>query len=104
MSHPHRGEVWWVEMPGKRRPVLVLTREAAVPVLRTLLVAPVTRRIRGLPTEVLLDHDDGMPTECAVTLDNVTLADKAYFAGLQARLSPARMAEVCRALRVAAGC
>lgn len=104
MSHPHRGEVWWVETPDKRRPVLVLTREAAVPVLRTLLVAPITRSIRGIPTEVLLGPDDGMPVECAVTLDNVTLADKAYFTGLQTRLSPARMAEVCRSLRVAAGC
>ena len=53
---------------------------------------------------MLLGPDDGMPVECAVTLDNVTLADKAYFTGLQTRLSPARMAEVCRALRVAAGC
>lgn len=104
MSHPHRGEVWWLEMPDKRGPVLVLTREAAVPVLRTLLVAPITRSIRGIPTEVLLGPDDGMPAECAVTLDNVTLADKAYFTAPQTRLSPARMAEVCRALRVAAGC
>jgi len=67
-------------------------------------VAPITRRIRGIPTEVLLSPDDGMPAECAVTLDNVTLADKACFAALQTRLTPARMGEVCRALRVAAGC
>lgn len=104
MSHPHRGEVWWVEMPDKRRPVLVLTREAAVPVLRTLLVAPITRSVRGIPTEVLLGPDDGMPAECAVILDDVTLADEAFFTGRQTRLSPARMAEVCRALQVAAGC
>jgi len=66
-----------VETPGKRRPVPMLAREAAVPVLRTLLAAPLTRRIRGIPTEVLLGRDDGMPEECAVALDNVTLADEA---------------------------
>ena len=104
MRGPQRGEVWWVEMPDKRRPVLVLSREAVVPLLRTLLVAPVSRRIRGLPTEVVLSRDDGLPEECAVSLDNVTLADKAYFTSFQARLSAVRMGEVCRALRVATGC
>jgi len=104
VSAPQRGEVWWVEMPDKRRPVLVLTREAAIPVLRTLLVAPITRRVRGLPTEVPLNRADGMPDDCAVTLDNVTVADKAYFTVRQTRLTGLRMGEVCRALRVAAGC
>ena len=104
MISPHRGEVWWVEMPDKRRPVLVLTRDAAASVRRTLLVAPCTRRIRGLPTEVLLGREDGMPADCAVTLDHVTIADKACFTVLQTRLPAARMTEVCRALRVAAGC
>jgi len=64
-------------LSSKRRPVPVLTREAAVPVLRTLLAAPLTRRIRGIPTEVLLGRNDGMPEECAAALDNVTLADEA---------------------------
>jgi mRNA interferase MazF len=104
VNAPQRGEVWWVEMPDKRRPVLVLTREGAIPVLRTLLVAPITRRRRGIPTEVALGPGDGLPEECAVTLDNVTIADKAYFASFQTRLSTARMAEVRRALRVATGC
>ena len=67
-----RGDVFWLEHPEwGRRPVLVLTRDAAVPVLKRVTVAAITRRVRGIPTEVALDEDDGMPTRCAVTLDNL---------------------------------
>ena len=105
MTQPRRGEVWWAETPDqKRRPVLVLTRDAAIPVVRRLLVAPLTTRIRSIPTEVRLDPDDGVGTECAVSLDNVTLAAKGMLTERQARLSPIRMAEVCRALAVATEC
>ena len=60
----NRGEVWWVEHPDVgRRPACVLTRDAAIPVLRAVLVAPATRTVRGIPTEVALGPDDGMPEE-----------------------------------------
>jgi mRNA interferase MazF len=69
-----RGEVWWYEDPrAGRRPYLVLIRDAATPVLNQVLAAPATRTIRGIPTEVVLDETDGMPTECTLTLDNVTV-------------------------------
>jgi mRNA interferase MazF len=101
---PRRGEIWWAEMPDKRRPVLVLTRNPAIPILRTVLVAPITRRIRGIPTEVPLSAADGMPTECVATLDNVTIADKAFLTERVTQLSAIRMIEVCRALAVATDC
>src|SRR5262245_26487579 len=45
-----RGEVWWGEAPSdKGRPYLVVTRDAALPVLRRILVAPVTTRLRSIP-------------------------------------------------------
>lgn len=70
----NRGEVWWAEDPELgRRPHLILTREAAVPLLSGLLAVPATRTIRGLPTEVSLTPADGMPEECVLTLDNVTV-------------------------------
>lgn len=72
--------------------------------LRTLLVAPVTRPMRGVPTEVLLGRVDGLVEKCAVTLDNVSLADEACFTSFLGRLSAARRAEVCTALRAATGC
>src|SRR5680860_1669414 len=55
-----RGEIWWAEVPeAGRRPLLVMTRDAAIPVLNSVLVAPVTRTIRGIPTELALSPDDG---------------------------------------------
>jgi mRNA interferase MazF len=104
MTARRNSEVWWAEMPDKRRPVLVLTREAAIPVLRTVLVAPITRKRRDIPTEVTLDVDDGMPSPCAVALDNCTVANKAYLVERLTRLSAARMAAVCQALGVATDC
>ena len=79
MSEPRRGEVWWGEIEDVgRRPFLVMTRSAAIPVLNSLLAAPITRTVRGIPTEVRLGVDDGMPTDCAVSFDNLRVVPKAY--------------------------
>lgn len=101
----NRGEVWWVEAPEVgRRPACILTRNAAIPVLRSVLVAPATRRMRGIPTEVLLGPEDGMPEECALSLDNATVVPKALLVERITALPPHRLEEVCRALALAAGC
>lgn len=101
----NRGEVWWAESPNdKRRPFLILTRQAAIPALHSVLAVPATRHIRTIPTEVGLDEDDGMPEPCALRLDNVVTMPKAYLVDRICRLGPRRMSEVCRALSVAAGC
>ena len=101
----NRGEVWWVELlEAGRRPHLVLTRQAAIPVLHAYLAVPATRTVRGIPTEVLLGVDDGMPAECALSLDNVAVIPRAYFVERITRLGPDRMSEVCRALAIATGC
>lgn len=100
-----RGEIWWVEHPDAgRRPFLVLTRQAAVPLLNALLAVPATRTIRQIPTEVALGTDDGMPAECALSLDNMTLVPKELFRSRITRLSVDRLNEVCRALALASGC
>jgi mRNA interferase MazF len=100
-----RSEIWWVEHPDAgRRPFLVLTRQAAIPVLNALLAVPATRTIRQIPTEVVLDIGDGMPEECALSLDNLTLVPKELFRNRITRLSVERMSEVCRALTLASGC
>jgi mRNA interferase MazF len=100
-----RSEVWWVEHPeAGRRPFLVLTRQAAIPVLNSVLGVPATRTIRQIPTEVVLDRADGMPEDCALSLDNVTTVPKELFRSRITRLSVARMTEVCRALALASGC
>ena len=100
-----RGEVWWVEEPDVgRRPHLILTRTAAIAVLRTLVAVPATRTIRGIPTEVVLDEDDGMPARCALLLDKATSIPKPLFVTRITTLGTDRMHDVCRALRAATAC
>ncbi len=101
----NRGEVWWVEHPDAgRRPACVLTRQAAVPILNALLVAPATRTIRGIPTEVCLTKDDGMPEDCALSFDNLTTAPKSLLTSRIIILPDARLPELSSALRAATGC
>ena len=101
----NRGEVWWAEHPeAGRRPYLILTRQAAIPVLRHVLAVPATRTIRGIPTEVPLDWDDGMPEQCSLSFDNVVTMPVSLFTERICRLGVDRLEQVCRAIRVATGC
>jgi mRNA interferase MazF len=101
----NRGEIWWAEHPDAgRRPYLILTRQAAVPILSRVLAVPATRTVRGIPTEVALDEDDGMPEACALSFDNLVTMPKSLFTDRICRLGVDRLEEVCRALRTAAGC
>lgn len=102
---PTRGEMWWAEEPEiGRRPVLVLTRARAIEVLTWVLVAPATRSVRGIPTEVGLNQEDGMPEVCALTLDNVRPLRKSLLTNRISSLAPEKMDEVCRALATAVDC
>jgi mRNA interferase MazF len=97
--------VWWGEIEDVgRRPFLVMTRTAAIPVLNSVLAAPVTRTIRSIPTELLLGPDDGMPTECAASFDNLRVVPKSYLVDRVCVLDPTRLVEACRAIRAAVDC
>ena len=101
----NRGEVWWVEHPeAGRRPACVLTRQAPIGVLNSVLVAPATRTVRGIPTEITLTRQDGMPDDCALSFDNLTTVPKALLTTRITSLPDARLAELCHALRAATGC
>ena len=105
MSEPRRGEIWWGEIEDVgRRPFLVMTRAAAIPVLHSVLAAPLTRTVRNIPSELRLGPDDGMPTECAASFDNLRVVAKAYLVQRQCTLEPSRMAEACQAIRAAMDC
>jgi len=105
VSEPRRGEVWWGEIEDVgRRPFLVMTRSAAIPILSNVLAAPLTRTVRGIPTEVRLGVDDGMPTDCAASFDNLRVVPKAYLVDRVCLLDSIRMVEACRALRAAVDC
>jgi mRNA interferase MazF len=101
----NRGQVWWVEHPAAgRRPACVLTRQAAISVLGSVLVAPATRTVRGIPTEVRLSREDGMPDDCALSLDNITTVPKALLTEFILDLREPKLGELCAALRAATGC
>lgn len=100
-----RGEIWWYEHPDQgRRPHLILTRTAAIPVLRQLITVPATTTVRGIPTEVSLGLGDGMPRECVLTLDNVTLARRDLLVERITELDASKLKSVCDALSAAIDC
>lgn len=103
---PQRGEIWWCDLPNiARRPVVVLSRNAAIPRLRRAIVAPCTTTIRGLQSEVLLDPEiDPVPRLSAVNLDSVESVSLGVLVERLGRLSDQRMRELCTALEVAVDC
>jgi mRNA interferase MazF len=90
--------------PDKKRPVVVLTRDSAIEYLSTVTVAPVTSAIRGVPSEVVLNEDDGMKASCAVNLHNAVTVSRDRLGKRVAQLSSLRMNEICAALRFSLGC
>lgn len=105
-AFPERGELWWCELPHTgRRPVVVLSRDAAIPRLRRALIGPCTTTVRGLPSEVVLEPgEDPVPRRSAVNLDSVESVAVAVLVERLGRLSDARMREVCDALAAAVDC
>ena len=90
--------------PDEERPVLVLTRDSAIGHLATVTVAPITSTIRGVPSEVVLDLDDGMKNRCAVNLHNAVTVAQTRLGRRVGRLSAERMREVCAAVGFSLGC
>jgi mRNA interferase MazF len=103
---PARGEVWWCGLAeAGRRPVVVLSRDVAIPRLRRVLVAPCTTTIRALASEVVLEPgDDPIPRRSAVNLDAVESVSTGVLVERLGRLADDRLREICRALAVAVDC
>ena len=102
----NRGEVHLCRFapPDKQRPVLILTRDSAVGHLSTVTVAPITSTIRDVPSEVVLDVEDGMKARCAVNLHNTVTISQDRLGKRVAALSTLRMRLVCAALLFSLGC
>ena len=101
---PQQGEIWWAEAEDKRRPVLVVTRSDAVEVLTWIVVAPVTRTVRRIPTEVALGERHGLSVDCAASFDNVQPIRRAFLTRRVGRLGVDEGDETCRALGALADC
>lgn len=102
----NRGEIWLYTFkhPDKRRPVLVLSRPDVIPLLSTVMVAPITSTIRGAPSEVVVGIEEGLKAESAVNLDHVqTVAQEAlrHYIG---SLGREKMSAVCARLAIAVAC
>ena len=100
-----RGDVWWATLasPLGRRPVLLVSRNAVYQLRASVTIATITRTVRGISTEVVLDEGDGMPTRCVVNLDNIFTVSKQVLAEYITTLSPAKIAQVDRAMVFALG-
>ena len=101
-----RGEIrlYRFPSPDKERPVLVLTRDSALPYLSRVTVAPIASTIRGVPSEVVLGVEDGLRQPCAANLHNVMTVSQEQMGRRLTQLSPHRMREICAALAFALGC
>jgi mRNA interferase MazF len=103
VAEPVQGDVFWYESEEDRRPVLVVTRNRAIPFLGWLVVAPVTSRIRNIATEIRLGPEHGMLNECVAVFDILQHVRKSHLTELLGSLGP-RRDEICRALAALADC
>ena len=100
-----RGEIWFAATPGGDRPVLVLTRDPVADRIGAVVVAALTRTVRGLVSELeLTPEDDGVPTRCVANFDNLHTLPKDLFRRRVVQLPSARMSQACRTLLAATGC
>ncbi|HTG61347.1 MAG TPA: type II toxin-antitoxin system PemK/MazF family toxin [Terriglobia bacterium] len=98
-----RGEVWWANIPQPigRRPVLLLSRNAAYPVRSSVTVAPITRTVHEIPVEVRLGPEDGLPRDCVANLDNIVTVSKKRLDRSLTTLSPEKMRSIEQAIKFA---
>ena len=98
-----RGEVWWANIPQPigRRPVLLLSRNAAYPVRSSVTVAPITRTVHEIPVEVRLGPEDGLPRDCVANLDNIFTVSKKRLDRSLTTLSPEKMRSIDQAIKFA---
>ena len=103
MAKLSRGEIWWtaLPLPAGRRPTLILTRDSILDHRSNITVAPISRTRRGIPSEVELNQADGVPSDCAVSLDSILTIPKIYLQRKITTLAAAKMSEICRAIHFA---
>lgn len=103
MVTPLQGDVWWAETEDKRRPVLILTRSEAIPVLTRIVVAPITRTVRGIPTELPVGPAEGLPDACVASFDNLQALRISFLTERIGTLAHGRD-QICLTLRAFADC
>jgi mRNA interferase MazF len=96
-----RAEVWWAELPSPigSRPVVVLTRDAVLQSIGSIVVTLVTRTNRGLPTEVELGRRQGLPIRCVANLDNILTVPRERLKRLMGACDTSKVGELNQAVR-----
>ena len=82
---------------------MILTRDSIIEYLGELTVAPITRTVRDIPSEVALSENDGMPHDCAINCDHLQTVSKGKLGALITKLNARRMIEVQKAVMFALG-
>ena len=103
MIRPRQGEIWWAELESSRRPVLIVTRSEAVPVLTGIVVAPVTRTIRSIASEIALGAEEGLDVDCVANFDSLQRITRTALTTKLGDLG-VRRSEVCVALAAMSDC
>lgn len=100
-----QGELWLMETPNaKRRPVLVVSRNEAIPALNNVVVAPVTSTLRVIPTCVPVGPDEGIDHDSVASFDNLAAVPKSVLTTRLGSLGPGRRRLICSALEALADC
>jgi mRNA interferase MazF len=100
-----QGEIWLLETPNqKRRPVLIVTRDEAIPVLNNVVVAPVTSTVRHIPTCIPLGREQGLDHQSVASFDNLTAVPKSLLTIRLGSLGRDRRYSICSALEALADC
>lgn len=103
MSTPRQGEIWWAEVESARRPVLVVTRSEVISALSGVIVAPITRTIRSIPTEITLGIEEGLDVDCVANFDNLQRVRRTALTVKIGDLG-SRGDEICQSLRAMSDC
>lgn len=100
-----RGDIYWIKFkePDKRRPSLILTRDAAIPELNRLTVIPITSTLRDNAATVWLDENDGLIKPCLLNIDWIQTVSKAKIETYLTHISDQKIAEVFEAMKFAFG-
>ena len=100
-----RDDVVWYKFqkPNKTRPVLIITRDAAIPELNALTVIPLTTVIRDLPSEIFLSVENGMPQDCVANVDGIHNVPKHLLFGHITHFTDEHLDQVLPAIRFAFG-
>lgn len=98
-----RAEVWWAELPPPvgNRPVVILTRDAVLHSIGSIVVTLVTRTVRGLSTEVVLGRQQGLPVRCVANLDNILTVPRERLRRLMGACDTAKVKELNQAAKTA---